>query len=292
MNTIHRLRSQAFTLIELLVVIAIIVILASMLIPCLAAAKLKALQTSCLCNQKQFSAAFTMYVNDNAAKLPFFVSGGGCVNVGGYWQVLSASQSSWPNSAAALAEVQGDLMTNSLLFSYFPSVAVNHCPGDSRLNNPLSAGTLARGWAYDSYSFTDNVVNPEFVQDVYIKRFTRITEIRRVSDCLIVSERVDTRGCNLGPFDAQASTGGGFAPGFRFSSVFALYHGRIATFSFADGHAETHKWTDANLIVSGKAANQPDITAYAYGLPATPRPSSTGADASWLFQRWVNPANP
>jgi prepilin-type N-terminal cleavage/methylation domain-containing protein len=105
MKTIHRSPSQAFTLIELLVVTAIIVILASMLIPCLAAAKVKALQASCLCNQKQFSAAFTMYVNDNTSKLPSLGLGKAFSNVGGYWQLLASAPPTWPNPTKALTDV-------------------------------------------------------------------------------------------------------------------------------------------------------------------------------------------
>jgi prepilin-type processing-associated H-X9-DG protein len=204
--------------------------------------------------------------------------------------VISASYLAWPNSEGAMADVRGDLMTNSLLFAYFPSLAVNHCPGDPRSNNPLgTTNTLARGWAYDSYSFTANVSAPEFVQAVAIKYFIRVTEIRRVSECLIATERVDSRGCNLDAF--QSNTGGGYA-GQELSSLFGIYHGKVGTFSFADGHVEGHKWTDANIIRSGLAANQPGVIAYLYGQAATPRPSATGLDASWVRQHWVTPANP
>jgi len=63
---------RGFTLIELLVVIAIIAILAAILFPVFAQAKLAAKRASCLSNQRQLGIALQQYISENDDVVFFF----------------------------------------------------------------------------------------------------------------------------------------------------------------------------------------------------------------------------
>jgi prepilin-type N-terminal cleavage/methylation domain-containing protein/prepilin-type processing-associated H-X9-DG protein len=71
--TINRHADRAFTLIELLVATAIIAILASLLLTVLSRSKATARSASCKNHLHQMGLALQMYVNENAAKYPYYI---------------------------------------------------------------------------------------------------------------------------------------------------------------------------------------------------------------------------
>jgi prepilin-type N-terminal cleavage/methylation domain-containing protein/prepilin-type processing-associated H-X9-DG protein len=275
-----------FTLIELLVVIAIIAILAAMLLPVLARAKLRATLAADLNNQRQLGVAFKMQVDDNSDKLPDFTTAGlPGNNAGGYWGA-DAGVTSLTSEPAAEADVMNCFRTNSIYSNYAPNPAVNHCPGDVRYKNPLGTGNT-RCWAYDSYAITDNMCKSS-----YGTNYVRLSQIARVSDCINVVEQADSRGYNAGAFNVHGLT---TPTSFVYWDLFATYHGTVGTFGFCDGHAEGHKWLDPIVLAVGKFANTPGVTCYDY-LGANPVTSSGPAtsgtlDVSWLVQHYKCPTD-
>jgi prepilin-type N-terminal cleavage/methylation domain-containing protein/prepilin-type processing-associated H-X9-DG protein len=282
-NSFAKAPRLAFTLIELLVVIAIIAILAAMLLPALARAKLKATQASCLSNQRQLGLGFTMYVTDNNGNLieynpPAFKNGGG------FWGLDPNAPGNWTSQTFAQADVQGDLTTNNVLFQYAPNPGIYHCPGDVRFNLPIGTGNSV-GWAYDSYAITENVEAIGGFNDSYSK----MNQIMRASDCMIFAEQADTRGYNAATFGLTVTISSSNPIGYL--DVFSTYHGSVGTFSFADGHAESKTWKDGVILGAGKTANVVGSTVFDYQQYGQ-NPSQTGSDAAWIIQHCVSPTDP
>jgi prepilin-type processing-associated H-X9-DG protein len=68
----------------------------------------------------------------------------------------------------------------------------------------------------------------------------------------------------------------------QFDDLPGSYHGRAGTFSFADGHAELHKWRDART-------NPPLQTADTFDPNSQSLPSPNNADIAWLQAHATGP---
>jgi prepilin-type N-terminal cleavage/methylation domain-containing protein/prepilin-type processing-associated H-X9-DG protein len=261
-----------FTLIELLVVIAIIAILAAMLLPALARAKLKATQAACISNQKQICLAHIMYGGDNGENIVPFPT----VNSGGGFWIVPANPAPWTAAGTTTVQaqqmVQDCLRTNNPLYQYAPNTAIYHCPGDTRIT--LTPG---KGWAYDSYSKPENIAgDPYGGYCGFGTTYTKFTQMNAASQTFLFVEDTDSRGYNEGTWEI-IWTGGNIR--FTWQDPIPIYHGNVSTYGFADGHADHHKWVNGNLIAAGKAAATDGNTG---GIPGG-GPTS-GPDYNWIWQ--------
>jgi prepilin-type N-terminal cleavage/methylation domain-containing protein/prepilin-type processing-associated H-X9-DG protein len=143
---------QGFTLIELLVVTAIVALLAALLMPALASAKLAAGKAGCISNLRQIGIAIHAYADDFNGNIPWGPKAGPYLNPGNFYPSTGA-----PTTLLSLQS--GEAVALGLLLKHHltsqPKVLI--CPGvDQKLNAEVELAKVGVRQAQGSYFYRHN----------------------------------------------------------------------------------------------------------------------------------------
>ena len=256
-NRTRRSRRDGFTLIELLVVIAVIAVLMSILMPALQRAREQGKRAACLNNLKQLNLSWILYADDNDDKLV-------CGDSYEYERIGMYSNPGLPFDESHYNEkpwVYNDFEDRNLsekgkqqkildgaFYPYVKTLKIYKCPTVER--------KVLDGYGHISgpartYSIADSMNCKNWPGMPGADMLKKRLQIKQPAFRMVFLDDGGTTPSAMGGWTVRTLSvvrGGNWTwwdpPPVR--------HGDGTTFSFADGHADYHKWADPETIKYGK----------------------------------------
>ena len=236
--------ASAFTLIELLVVIAIIAILAAMLLPAMAKAKMQGKRVRCISNQKQLTVTWMLYVADNNDWVPS----------NGHSMSPTISPKYWVQGAFFDPSQNSDRFMLDPAYAqfanYLRTTQVYTCPTDVQTVNVNGVNVpKLRSYALNAYlgwvGGWDTRMKP-----LDARQMPLYSVFRKQSEMVTSMPNGTYLFLDVHPKSICWPYFGMHMDREAFFNFPGSSHGRAGVISFSDGHIETRRWKDPRTVAA------------------------------------------